>query len=67
MSSHLNMSENTEIINNDITSTDTSNAETRMIHLMLKLVLIHLMLKLILIHLMLKLMIHLMLKLVRYI
>src|SRR5918993_856639 len=28
MSSHLNMSANTEIINNDITSTDTSNAET---------------------------------------
>ena len=28
MFSHLNMSENTEIINNDIISTDTSNAET---------------------------------------
>src|ERR687898_828193 len=28
MSSHLNMSANTEIIKNDITSTDTSNAET---------------------------------------
>src|SRR5918994_732228 len=29
MSSHLNMSANTEIIKNDITSTDTSNAETQ--------------------------------------
>jgi small subunit ribosomal protein S2 len=28
MFSHLNMSENTEIINNDISSTDTSNAKT---------------------------------------
>jgi hypothetical protein len=28
MFSHLNMSENTEIINNDISSIDTSNAET---------------------------------------